>query len=603
MELLTLLTRIGFRPCNATSGGTHRRFVFGVLLAGLFLPPVHAQWFVRGDFNGWSTDHPLTQVDDNVYAGTITGLFDSTDYEYRIATADWSLSVPGTNGKVRTDINGELHFNFWDITSWNDGWVPRNQRRVGYADHGFFDWEVIGSFNDWSIPLSLTDQGNGLHAGTFQFDTGSYQFKFREQGSWNTNIGRDFGNNAGNNIFNVYSNGEEWTFELDLPNGRWRSYTNAPQPVSTVNGSRVGKQYGAPLAIQTVNTSFGDHNTNLGHKGSELNAAYARIADGKLYLMLTGNLEDNFNKLVLFFDSKPGGQNILDTDTDFGGTNPVVDRSPFADNPGMFAKMAGGPGYAAPPTTFDTGFEADYALILRHGFTGTENRFDVDYAVVGGGNGATSQYLHVFDPTVTNTGVTGIGVNSQPIEVALDNSNNAGVAFGAAPASLAAAEAVTTGVEVAISLADLGSPAVGDVIKVTAFINSSNHDYVSNQFLGGLPAPQGNLGSDGLGNSVVHLTSFDLNSYAGNQFFSVVVLPGDFNRDGTVDAADYVVWRKGVDIEPTEEKYNLWRTNFGRSGGGGARAVVPEPNVVVLVCLCLAALCAATRAIRRSTLS
>ena len=40
-------------------------------------------------------------------------------------------------------------------------------------------------------------------------------------------------------------------------------------------------------------------------------------------------------------------------------------------------------------------------------------------------------------------------------------------------------------------------------------------------------------------------------------------LPGDFNHDGTVDAADYVVWRK---TDGTQAEYNTWRTHFGQTG-------------------------------------
>jgi hypothetical protein len=40
---------------------------------------------------------------------------------------------------------------------------------------------------------------------------------------------------------------------------------------------------------------------------------------------------------------------------------------------------------------------------------------------------------------------------------------------------------------------------------------------------------------------------------------------GDFNQNGIADGGDYVVWRKGVGIAPTQENYNLWRTNFGNT--------------------------------------
>jgi len=54
-------------------------------------------------------------------------------------------------------------------------------------------------------------------------------------------------------------------------------------------------------------------------------------------------------------------------------------------------------------------------------------------------------------------------------------------------------------------------------------------------------------------------------------------LEGDYNGDGKVDAADYVVWRKNDGAN--QAGYNTWRTNFGRSLGGGTNALesVPEP--------------------------
>jgi probable HAF family extracellular repeat protein len=64
-----------------------------------------------------------------------------------------------------------------------------------------------------------------------------------------------------------------------------------------------------------------------------------------------------------------------------------------------------------------------------------------------------------------------------------------------------------------------------------------------------------------------------------------IPIPGDFNFDGTVDAADYVVWRKGVGVEPTQENYNLWRTHFGQTAGSGSLAdvTVPEPASALLL--------------------
>jgi hypothetical protein len=58
---------------------------------------------------------------------------------------------------------------------------------------------------------------------------------------------------------------------------------------------------------------------------------------------------------------------------------------------------------------------------------------------------------------------------------------------------------------------------------------------------------------------------------------------GDYNNNGIVDAADFVVWRK---TDGTQTGYNTWRTNFGKtagSGAGGAAGAVPEPASAVLM--------------------
>jgi hypothetical protein len=56
---------------------------------------------------------------------------------------------------------------------------------------------------------------------------------------------------------------------------------------------------------------------------------------------------------------------------------------------------------------------------------------------------------------------------------------------------------------------------------------------------------------------------------------------GDYNDDGDVDAADYVVWRKTDNNSPD---YESWQRNFGIASVGGASASVPEPAAWALLC-------------------
>jgi hypothetical protein len=58
--------------------------------------------------------------------------------------------------------------------------------------------------------------------------------------------------------------------------------------------------------------------------------------------------------------------------------------------------------------------------------------------------------------------------------------------------------------------------------------------------------------------------------------------PGDYNGDGSVDAADYVVWRK---TDGTPRGFDTWRTHFGQEAGRAAlsNAEVPEPRTQLLL--------------------
>jgi hypothetical protein len=54
-------------------------------------------------------------------------------------------------------------------------------------------------------------------------------------------------------------------------------------------------------------------------------------------------------------------------------------------------------------------------------------------------------------------------------------------------------------------------------------------------------------------------------------------LQGDFNRNGVVDAPDYVVWRNGLGTTYMQTDYDLWRANFGAAAiGSGATAGLPS---------------------------
>jgi hypothetical protein len=79
---------------------------------------------------------------------------------------------------------------------------------------------------------------------------------------------------------------------------------------------------------------------------------------------------------------------------------------------------------------------------------------------------------------------------------------------------------------------------------------------------------------------------------------------GDYNGNGVVDAADYVVWRSSVGQSTLLNRsasitgtvgaadYNFWRSKFGNTSGSGTSlggSAVPEPTSALLLLLGLAA--------------
>jgi hypothetical protein len=242
---------------------------------------------------------------------------------------------------------------------------------------------------------------------------------------------------------------------------------------------------GAPLlAVQGNATQFGNSGgTQSSNGGSELNAAWGTISGGRLKLFVSGNLEANFNKMWMFFDSGAGGVSSLAGGYSDGGF-------------GEINNMTG--------LTFDSAFTPERGLRFEvgGGFYGVRGftlngapGFDVN---TGGGAGSL--------PLSNVAGAAGVNFG-------WDNGNTAGVDSSSAAGALTADSGWSLDIDLA---AYFGSASINEV-RVMAFITSGDAGFASNQFLGSLPVGYGNLGN---------LNGRNLNNDAGDQFFTVVPAPG-----------------------------------------------------------------------------
>jgi T5SS/PEP-CTERM-associated repeat protein len=160
----------------------------------------------------------------------------------------------------------------------------------------------------------------------------------------------------------------------------------------------------------------------------------------------------------------------------------------------------------------------------------------------------------------------------------------AGIAPGTQFDRVTVAEALTLGGALEVSLLGGFAPAAGNSFDILDWgALNGTFDTID------LPALAGGL-------------TWDTSQLYASGVLAVAapVLPGDYNDDGIVDAADYVVWRKNEGTTNTlpndpiggiigPAQFDQWRANFGQTAGGGSNVhslregSVPEPAGLVLI--------------------
>jgi hypothetical protein len=89
------------------------------------------------------------------------------------------------------------------------------------------------------------------------------------------------------------------------------------------------------------------------------------------------------------------------------------------------------------------------------------------------------------------------------------------------------------------------------IITVTDGTNPAN---VYTTSFSNLASYGGDIGPSAIGAASAIFGNFSIQAVPVSS-----IVPGDFNNSGTVDAADYVVWRKGLGATYTQTDYDVWR--------------------------------------------
>jgi hypothetical protein len=141
-----------------------------------------------------------------------------------------------------------------------------------------------------------------------------------------------------------------------------------------------------------------------------------------------------------------------------------------------------------------------------------------------------------------------------------------------------------------------------DTLHPTSIFNNGGFEIYNFQFfdLTTDPLAKGNVdarnvwwGTTDIPTIQAGIFDFSDDSFKGIVFIDPIATSdrGDFNGDGVVDAADYVVWRNN---DGTQAGYNTWRANFGtvqavgsgsvivESGQSAPATTIPEPTSILL---------------------
>jgi T5SS/PEP-CTERM-associated repeat protein len=281
-----------------------------------------------------------------------------------------------------------------------------------------------------------------------------------------------------------------------------------------------------------------------------------------------------------------------------------------------FVDLNGGELEVTSSITNNGDIDARNGAVLRAGSSGIDNNATRQLAITGGAvdvygavdnnSGAEIAVVGgstaVFHDAVTNNGTIFVSASSEivllenlsfvpssslSIQLASSALQDPTEEFGLM--GISGAASIAGGI--AVSLAAGFTPTLGDTFEVLTASGGRSGTFATES----LPTLGGGLALDV--------------QYTANSVVLAVVstaIPGDYNGNGVVDAADYTRWRDTLgtsttlpgDTTPgtvTAADYTVWKNNFGATASAASAAAVPEPSTICLAALLLASASVANR--------
>jgi hypothetical protein len=345
-----------------------------------------------------------------------------------------------------------------------------------------------------------------------------------------------------------------------------------------VNNTRIDAENGA-LVVETASND-NDWDGSIGTGSLNAISGDLEIRDNATFLF-TGTASASANRTVF--------ANDFELEFEPGSTLSLADGARYRSTNGTHL------GGAVMVTGGTASLETDAAAVFENGSTVTLTgslRLESPLTVVeagasfaGGGmlNNVAGRTLQLLDGT--NVGV--LIKNQGTLELGASAGQVQGLDFQQDTAGLLEIELAGTGLNDFDRMTLIGQALLAGELNVSLLNGFSPVAGDAFSFLSAVGGVSGTFNTVSLPALAAGL-SWSINYNPTNvQLLVSQALPGDFNGDGSVNAADYVVWRKGLGTAYTPNDYNFWRAHFGQTAGSGAGAsangAVPEPATLVLM--------------------